>query len=67
MTTANVTASYTKSEDLEVMSFVSLPAESAFVMCAITEMDGVGKGLDSDFDFIINSAPYIVEIRGADK
>ena len=31
MTTANVTASYTESEDLEVM--FSLPAESAFVMC----------------------------------
>ena len=49
------------------MSFVSLPAESAFAICAKTEMDGVGKGFDSDFDFIINSAPYTVEIRGADK
>ena len=67
MTTANVTASYTKSEDLGVMSFVSLPAESAFAMCAIMEMDGVGKGYNSDFDFIINLAPYTVEIRGADK
>ena len=65
-TTANVTAS-TKSEDLEVMSFFSLPAEYAFVARAITQMDGVGKGLDPDFDFISNSAPYIVEIKGADK
>jgi predicted unusual protein kinase regulating ubiquinone biosynthesis (AarF/ABC1/UbiB family) len=64
--TANVTAS-TKSEDLEVMSFFSLPAEYAFVARAITQMDGVGKGLDPDFDFISNSAPYIVEIEGADK
>lgn len=65
-TTANVTPS-TKSEDLEVMSFFSLPAEYAFVARAITQMDGVGKGLDPDFDFISNSAPYIVEIKGADK
>jgi predicted unusual protein kinase regulating ubiquinone biosynthesis (AarF/ABC1/UbiB family) len=65
-TTANVTAS-TKSEDLEVMSFFSLPAEYAFVARAITQMDGVGKGLDPDFDFISNSAPYIVEIKGTDK
>jgi hypothetical protein len=30
---------------------------------AITQIDGVGKGLDPDFDFISNSAPYIVEIE----
>ena len=30
-------------------------------------MDGVGKGLDPDFDFISNGAPYIVEIKGAKK
>jgi hypothetical protein len=34
---------------------------------AITQIDGVGKGLDPDFDFISNSAPYIVEIDGTNK
>lgn len=54
-------------KDLEVMSFFTLPAEYAFVARAISQMDGVGKSLDPDFDFISNSAPYIVEIKGADK
>lgn len=56
-----------KVKDAEVMSFFTLPAEYAFVARAISQMDGVGKGLDPDFDFISNSAPYIVEIKGADK
>ena len=30
-------------------------------------MDGVGKGLDPEFDFISASAPYIVEIKGVEK
>jgi len=30
-------------------------------------MDGVGKTLDPDFDFISSSAPYIVEIKGTGK
>ena len=55
------------SNSAEVMSFFSLPAEYAFVARAISQMDGVGKGLDPDFDFISNAAPYIVEIKGADK
>ena len=55
-----------KAKDSEVMSFFSLPAEYAFVARAISQMDGVGKSLDPDFDFISNSAPYIVEIKGAD-
>jgi predicted unusual protein kinase regulating ubiquinone biosynthesis (AarF/ABC1/UbiB family) len=64
----NVTfAKETKKKDSEVMSFFSLPAEYAFVARAISQMDGVGKGLDPDFDFISNSAPYIVEIKGANK
>ena len=28
-------------------------------------MDGVGKGLDGEFDFISASAPYLVEVKGA--
>lgn len=52
--------------DAEVMSYFTLPAEYAFVARAISQMDGVGKSLDPDFDFISNAAPYIVEIKGAD-
>ena len=59
------TKSPTKSEDLEVMSFFTLPAEYAFVARAISQMDGVGKGLDGEFDFISASAPYLVEVKGA--
>jgi predicted unusual protein kinase regulating ubiquinone biosynthesis (AarF/ABC1/UbiB family) len=77
-TTTNATSSATTADDIytttnetaknaEVMSFFSLPAEYAFVARAISQMDGVGKSLDPDFDFISNSAPYIVEIKGADK
>ena len=57
----------TRQDDMEVMSFFTLPAEYAFVGRAISQMDGVGKGLDPDFDFISSSAPYIVEIEGASK
>jgi len=53
-------------KDKEVMQYFQLPAEYAFVARAITQMDGVGKGLDENFDFISSSAPYIVEIKGAD-
>lgn len=65
--TVPVNAKSSKAADAEVMSFFTLPAEYAFVARAISQMDGVGKGLDPDFDFISNSAPYIVEIKGADK
>jgi predicted unusual protein kinase regulating ubiquinone biosynthesis (AarF/ABC1/UbiB family) len=53
-------------QDSEIMSFFTLPAEYAFVARAISQMDGVGKGLDQDFDFISACAPYIVEIKGAE-
>ncbi len=53
--------------DAEIMSFFTLPAEYAFVARAISQMDGVGKGLDADFDFISASAPYLVEIKGGEK
>ncbi len=54
-----------KVDDSEVMGFFTLPAEYAFVARAISQMDGVGKSLDPDFDFISSAAPYIVEIKGA--
>jgi predicted unusual protein kinase regulating ubiquinone biosynthesis (AarF/ABC1/UbiB family) len=66
-TNSTTTNKEAKVKDAEVMSFFSLPAEYAFVARAISQMDGVGKGLDPEFDFISNSAPYIVEIKGADK
>jgi predicted unusual protein kinase regulating ubiquinone biosynthesis (AarF/ABC1/UbiB family) len=56
-----------ETKDSEVLSFFTLPAEYAFVARALSQMDGVGKVLDPDFDFISNSAPYIVEIKGAKK
>jgi len=56
-----------KVSDAKVMSYFTLPTEYAFVGRAITQMDGVGKSLDPDFDFVSSSAPYIVEIKGAGK
>jgi len=53
-----------KVKDSEVMKFFTLPAEYAFVARAISQMDGVGKGLNKNFDFISESAPYIVEVKG---
>jgi len=73
-TTSNSTANTTHSDsnkqqdevsDKDVMPFFTLPAEYAFVARALSQMDGVGKSLDSDFDFISASAPYLVEIKGA--
>mmetsp|Transcript_1116 Transcript_1116/g.1537 ORF Transcript_1116/g.1537 Transcript_1116/m.1537 type:complete len:269 (+) Transcript_1116:3-809(+) len=62
----NTTASeMANTTDSEIMSFFTLPAEYAFVARAISQMDGVGKGLDPDFDFISSAAPSIVEIKGA--
>ena len=54
-------------DDAEIMSFFTLPAEYAFVARAISQMDGVGKGLDPEFDFISASAPYLVEIKGGER
>ena len=63
--TANGVANDTmKVKDSEVMEFFQLPAEYAFVARALSQMDGVGKSLDGDFDFISSSAPYLVEIKG---
>lgn len=56
-----------KGKDTEVMSFFTMPAQYAFVARALSQMDGVGKVLDSEFDFISNGAPYIVEIKGANQ
>ena len=52
-------------QDSEVMQYFSLPAEYAFVARALSQMDGVGKVLDPEFDFVSAAAPWIVEIKGA--
>lgn len=52
--------------DAEVMSYFTLPAEYAFVARALTQLDGVGKVLDSSFDFISSAAPWVYEVKGAE-
>lgn len=54
----------TTTSDAQVMQYFTLPAEYAFVGRALSQMDGVGKTLDGDFDFVSAAAPYIVEIKG---
>lgn len=54
-------------KDSEVMEYFTLQSEYAFVARALSQMDGVGKGLDPDFDFISAAAPYLVEIKGTKK
>jgi predicted unusual protein kinase regulating ubiquinone biosynthesis (AarF/ABC1/UbiB family) len=46
------------------MQSFTLPAEYAFVGRALIQMNGVGKGLDPEFDFISSAAPTIYEIKG---
>jgi predicted unusual protein kinase regulating ubiquinone biosynthesis (AarF/ABC1/UbiB family) len=53
--------------DTKVMQYFSLPAEYAFVARALTQMDGCGKSLDPEFDFVTSAAPWIYEIKGAGK
>ncbi|VEU38433.1 unnamed protein product [Pseudo-nitzschia multistriata] len=65
-TTAAAAESQGGYSESQVMSSFTLPAEYAFVARAISQMDGVGKSLDPDFDFISSAAPYIVEIKGTD-
>lgn len=49
------------------MQYFTLPTEYAFVGRALSQMDGVGKSLDPEFDFISSAAPWIYEIKGAGK
>jgi predicted unusual protein kinase regulating ubiquinone biosynthesis (AarF/ABC1/UbiB family) len=51
--------------DAQVMQYFTLPAEYAFVARALSQMNGVGKSLDPDFDFVSSAAPWIYEIKGA--
>lgn len=54
-------------KDSEVMEYFTLKSEYAFVARALSQMDGVGKSLDPDFDFISAAAPYLVEVKGTGK
>lgn len=49
--------------DAQVMQYFTLPAEYAFVGRALSQMDGVGKSLDPDFDQRHRSVPE----RGGDQ
>lgn len=53
--------------DAKVMQSFTLPAEYAFVGRALSQMDGVGKSLDPEFDFVSSAAPWIYEIKGVQK
>ena len=53
--------------DLEVMASFTLQSEYAFAARALSQMDGVGKSLDPEFDFISAAAPYLVEVKGTGK
>ena len=63
--TSNIMNATNAEKDSEIMKYFKLPAEYAFVARALSQMDGVGKSLDPDFDFISSAAPNIVEIKGA--
>ena len=63
----NETKTSSEGEDPEVMEYFILQSEYAFVARALSQMDGVGKGLDPEFDFISASAPYLVEVKGAGR
>ena len=53
--------------DMEIMGYFTLPSEYAFVARALSQLDGVGKGLDPEFDFISAAAPYLVEVKGTGR
>lgn len=54
-------------QDAAVMKYFKVPAEYAFVARALSQLDGVGKSLDADFDFVSAAAPWIYEIKGAGR
>jgi predicted unusual protein kinase regulating ubiquinone biosynthesis (AarF/ABC1/UbiB family) len=64
--TTNTTNTTSHADD-QVVQYFTLPAEYAFVGRALSQMDGVGKFLDPEFDFVSSAAPWIYEIKGATK
>ncbi|KAL7456351.1 hypothetical protein ACHAWC_007875, partial [Mediolabrus comicus] len=63
----NTTETSEQVRDAEVMEYFTLQSEYAFVARALSQMDGVGKVLDPEFDFISAAAPYLVEVKGTGK
>jgi predicted unusual protein kinase regulating ubiquinone biosynthesis (AarF/ABC1/UbiB family) len=63
----NTTETSEQVKDAEVMEYFTLQSEYAFVARALSQMDGVGKVLDPEFDFISAAAPYLVEVKGTGK
>jgi hypothetical protein len=53
--------------DAEIMGYFTLQSEYAFVARALSQLDGVGKGLDPEFDFISAAAPHLVEVKGTGR
>lgn len=51
----------------DAVQYFTLPAEYAFAARAVTQLTGVGKLLDPEFDFISASAPFMYEIKGTGK
>jgi len=66
-TSNTATQSDEKVNDAEIMGYFTLQSEYAFVARALSQMDGVGKSLDGEFDFISASAPYLVEVKGTGR
>ena len=66
-TLADTSQTSDSTKDSEVMKYFTLPTEYAFVGRALSQMGGVGKTLDPDFDFISSAAPWIYEIKGTSK
>jgi predicted unusual protein kinase regulating ubiquinone biosynthesis (AarF/ABC1/UbiB family) len=65
--TAHNAATAPSVSDAEILQYFTLPAEYAFVARALAQLDGVGKFLDGDFDFISSAAPWMFEIKGVAK
>jgi len=56
--------STTEAEKLDASLFV-IPSVFAFVARALTQLEGVGKTLDADYEFVTLVAPKVVEVEGS--
>ena len=66
VSTSTATSKEAEKASSAVLPEFTLPAQCAFVARALTQMDGVGKALDPNFEFIASAAPVIPEIKGGD-
>jgi hypothetical protein len=53
--------------DAKIMGHFTLQSEYAFVARVLSQLDGVGKGLDPKFDFISAAAPNLVEVNSSNQ